>query len=82
MSSQLVEMSEDGVLIIPVQFRRKLRINAGDAVVVELADGGLKIHSVQTDVRMAQSIVNEFSPEKTSLVDEFLAERKIASDRD
>ena len=31
---------------------------------------------------MAQSIVNEFSPEKTSLVDEFLAERKIASDRD
>lgn len=82
MTSQAVKIVDGGKLIIPAQFRRKLGINIGDTVVVELADDGLHVRSLSASVRLAQSIVREFVPEDVSLADELIAERRAEAGRE
>ena len=82
MVSQSVKIVDGGKLIIPAQFRRKLGINTGDTVVVELAEDGLHVRSLSAAVRLAQGIVREFAPEDVSLADELLAERRVEAGRE
>jgi len=71
-----------GKLIIPAKFRRKLGINTGDTVVVELAEDGLHVRSLSAAVRRAQALVREFVPDEVSLADELIAERRAEGDRE
>jgi AbrB family looped-hinge helix DNA binding protein len=77
MSSQAVKIIDGGKLIIPAAFRRKLGIDTGDTVVIELGEDGLHVRSLSSAVRRAQEIVREFLPEGTDLADELIADRKI-----
>ena len=80
MTSQAVKIVDGGKLIIPAQFRRKLGINTGDTVVVELASDGLHVRSLSASVRLAQGIVREFVPDGINLADELIAERRAEAD--
>ena len=82
MTSQAVKIVDGGKLIIPAQFRRKLGINTGDTVVIELADDSLHVRSLSASVRLAQSIVREFAPDDVSLADELIAERRVEAGRE
>ena len=82
MVSQAVKIVDGGKLIIPAQFRRKLGINTGDTVMIELADDGLRVRSLSASVKLAQSIVREFVPEELSLADELIAERRVEAGRE
>jgi AbrB family looped-hinge helix DNA binding protein len=77
MSSQAVKIIDGGKLIIPAAFRRKLGIDTGDTVVIELGEDGLHVRSLSSAVRRAQEIVREFLPDGTDLADELIADRKI-----
>ena len=82
MASQAVKIIDGGKLIIPASFRRKLGIDTGDTVVVELGEDGLHVRSLSSAVRLAQEIVREFAPNDVSLADELLAERRIEAERE
>ena len=77
MTSQAVKIIDGGKLIIPAAFRRKLGIDTGDTVVIELDEDGLHVRSLSSAVRRAQQIVQEFVPDDVSLADELVAERRI-----
>jgi AbrB family looped-hinge helix DNA binding protein len=81
MTSQSVKIIEGGKLVIPARFRREMGIAPGDTVVVELADGELRIRSLSLAIKRAQAIVREFVPEDVSLADELIAERRAESNR-
>lgn len=81
MASQAVKIIEGGKLIIPAAFRRKLGIDTGDTVVVELAEDGLHVRSLSAAVRIAQQIVREFVPETDEPNDKPMGETPIETDR-
>jgi len=82
MASQAVKIIEGGKLIIPAAFRRKLGIDTGDTVVLELGEDGLHVRSLSSAVRRAQEIVREFVPDDVSLADDLIAERRVEAEHD
>jgi AbrB family looped-hinge helix DNA binding protein len=82
MASQAVKIIDGGKLIIPAAFRRKLGIDTGDTVVIELGEDGLHVRSLSSAVRRAQDIVREFVPDDVSLADELIAERRIEAEHE
>ena len=82
MTSQAVKIIDGGKLIIPASFRRKLGIDTGDTVVIELGEDGLHVRSLSSAVRRAQEIVSEFVPDGVSLADELIAERRVEAEHD
>ena len=82
MASQAVKIIDGGKLIIPAAFRRKLGIDIGDTVVIELGEDGLHVRSLSSAVRLAQDIVREFVPDEVSLADELIAERRIEAEHE
>jgi AbrB family looped-hinge helix DNA binding protein len=82
MASQAVKIIDGGKLIIPAAFRRKLGIDIGDTVVIELGEDGLHVRSLSSAVRRAQDIVREFVPDEVSLADELIAERRVEAEHE
>lgn len=82
MASQAVKIIDGGKLIIPAAFRRKLGIDIGDTVVIELGEDGLHVRSLSSAVRRAQDIVRAFVPDDVSLADELIAERRIEAEHE
>lgn len=74
MQSRAVKIVEGGKLIIPASFRREMEIGIGDTVVIELADGELRVRSRKADLRRLQYRVRQIgkreSPEWSSAADE------------
>ena len=82
MASQAVKIVDGGKLIIPAQFRRKLGIDVGDTVVVEMDEDGLHVRSLTSAVRQAQNIVRGFVPEDAHLADDLITERRAEAERE
>jgi AbrB family looped-hinge helix DNA binding protein len=82
MASQAVKIVDGGKLIIPAQFRRKLGIDVGDTVVVEMDEDGLHVRSLTSAVRHAQNIVRGFVPEDAHLADDLIVERRAEAERE
>ena len=82
MASQAVKIIDGGKLIIPASFRRKLGIDTGDTVVIEMDEDGLHVRSLSSAVRRAQEIIREFVPDEVSLADELIAERRAEAEHD
>ncbi|WP_244556901.1 AbrB/MazE/SpoVT family DNA-binding domain-containing protein [Fulvimarina manganoxydans] len=82
MSSQRVKIVEGGKLVIPAAFRRELGINPGDTVIVEMAEGELRVRSIPSAIRRAQELVKQFNPDGRSMVDELIADRRAEAERE
>ena len=82
MASQAVKIIDGGKLVIPASFRRKLGIEPGDTVVVELTEDGLRVRSLSAAVCVAQEIVRAVAPSSVSLADELIAERCAEAERE
>lgn len=82
MSSQAVKIIDGGKLIIPAAFRRKLGIDTGDTVVVELGEDGLHVRSLSSAVRRAQEIVRAFVPDEVDLAEELIEDRRAEAEHE
>lgn len=81
--AQSVKIIEGGKLVIPAAMRRKMGVERGDTVVVDLLpDGELRVRSLAAAVKRAQVIVGEFMTGEGSPVDELIAERRAAAERE
>jgi len=67
MSVHRARIAEGGRLVIPAELRRKLGLNPGDSVVIDIADGELRVRSLHAAVQRAQALVRRYIPAEVKL---------------
>ena len=81
MSSNVVQVSAGGRIVIPAVIRRKMSINTGDQVVLTWSDDSqeLRIASRKQRLQAALDLVKKYAKVQGSVVEELIAERRQAS---
>jgi AbrB family looped-hinge helix DNA binding protein len=74
-----LRVNENGRVVIPAAFRKALGIEVGDEVVLRIQDDELRITTQQHRIQRAQRRARKYLKPGTSMVDEFLAERREAA---
>ncbi|HTV56248.1 MAG TPA: AbrB/MazE/SpoVT family DNA-binding domain-containing protein [Terriglobia bacterium] len=74
-----VRVNENGRIVIPAPFRKALRINPGDEVVLRIEGDELLITTIKSRIERAQRLVRRHVKPSTSLVNELIAERREAA---
>lgn len=77
-----MKMSEGGRVVVPAEVRRALNLQEGDTVLIELVDGEARLYSRREQLRRAQALVRQYIPEGTSVVDDFITERRAEAKRE
>jgi AbrB family looped-hinge helix DNA binding protein len=74
-----MRINENGRVVIPASFRKRLGIRVGDEVVLQIQDDELRITTLKRNIERAQRLVRKHVKAGTSLVDELIAERREAA---
>jgi len=74
-----MRVNENGRVVIPASFRKRLGIRAGDEVVLQIQGDELRITTLKRNIERAQRLVRKHVKPGTSLVDELIAERREAA---
>jgi AbrB family looped-hinge helix DNA binding protein len=74
-----MRVNENGRVVIPASFRKRLGIRIGDEVVLQIEDDELRIMTLKRSIERAQRLVRKHVKPGTSLVDELIAERHEAA---
>lgn len=77
-----LKVNENGRVVIPVEFRRALGVDAGDEVILTWKDDEIRITTMQRRIQRAQRRARQYVKPGTSLVDELIAERREAAKRE
>lgn len=71
----------NGRTVIPVALREQLDIQNGDQLIWSVRDGALTAITRRAQLRSAQALFQKYVPRSApSVVDEFIAERRAASE--
>ena len=73
------KVTEGGRVVIPAEIRRQLGLQPGSEVVLSIANGELRIRSVQQAIEKAQELVRRHLGDGPSLADELIGERHEAA---
>ena len=76
MTEKMATLGKSGRLVIPVDLRRKLGIEAGDKVILRLDEEGLHVSTPAQALARAQAFVDRLGLEGRSLAAELVAERR------
>jgi antitoxin PrlF len=79
MATFRAKVTGGGRVVIPAEVRRQLGLRPGVEVVLDVADGELRIRSVQQAIESAQTLVRRYVRQETSLSAELIRERHEAS---
>jgi len=79
MTTHRAKVAEGGRVVIPAEIRRQLGFQPGVEVILNVADGELRIRSVRQDIERARELVRRHVGEGTSLADELISERHEAA---
>jgi antitoxin PrlF len=74
-----MRVNENGRVVIPASFRKRLGIRIGDEVVLQIEDDELRIITLERNIERAQRLVRKHVKPGISLVDELIAERREAA---
>ncbi len=74
-----MRVNENGRVVIPATFRKRLGIRIGDEVVLQIENDELRIITLKRNIERAQRLVRKHVKPGTSLVDELIAERREAA---
>lgn len=74
-----MRVNENGRVVIPASFRKRLGIRAGDELLVRMEDDELRITTLKRNIARAQRLVRKHVKSGASLVDELIAERREAA---
>ena len=79
--AQAVKIIDGGKMVIPAEMRRRMGIERGDTVVVEMTpEGELRVRPLSAAIKQAQAIVRGFAKNRESLAEALIRERKKASE--
>ena len=76
------QVGTDGRVLIPAPFRQALGIEGGGHVLMRFEDGELRLISRDAAIARTQELVAKYVPEKVSLVDALLSERRREVERE
>lgn len=81
MTSLAINVSQGGRVVIPIEIRQKMGINVGDQVLLDWSDktGELRLLTRKQRLKNAQKLAQKYADPKTSIVDEFIEERRKAA---
>jgi bifunctional DNA-binding transcriptional regulator/antitoxin component of YhaV-PrlF toxin-antitoxin module len=82
MNVQRGKIVSGGRLQLPVDFRRALGLGDGDAVVMEMKDGELRVRPYREALARAREILRQYIPEDVILSEELIADRRAEAERD
>jgi AbrB family looped-hinge helix DNA binding protein len=74
-----MRVNQNGRVVIPASFRKRLGIQVGDEVVLRIEDDELRISTLKRNIEQAQTLVRKHVKAGKSLVDELIAERREAA---
>src|SRR5260370_25100884 len=74
-----MRVNENGRVVIPASFRKRLGIRVGDEVVLQIHDDELRITTLKRNIERAQRLFRKHVKPGTSLVDELISERPAAA---
>ena len=74
-----MRVNENGRVVIPASFRKRLGIRAGDEVFLQIQGDELRITTLKRNIERAQRLVRKHVKPGTSLVEELIAERREAA---
>lgn len=77
-----LKVNENGRVVIPVEFRRALGVDAGDEVILSWKDDEIRITTMQRRIERAQRHVRQYVKPGVSLVDELIADRRREAARE
>lgn len=75
-------INQNGRVVIPAAFRKRLGMRSGDEVLLRIEDEELRISTLRRNIERAQKLVRKQVKTKRSLVDELIAERREAARRE
>lgn len=78
----MVRLGKSGRLVIPVEFRRELGIDAGDEIIVRLDEEGLHLSTPAQALARAQSYVASLEIGGRDLAAELISERRLEAHRE
>jgi len=81
MTEVCVRLGENGRLVIPAEFRRRLGLKPGDPLVLRLDQDGVVIESRRAAVRAAQRMIREQVPRGELLTERLFAMRRAENTR-
>ncbi len=76
MRTNTARMGKSGRLVIPVELRRKLGVEAGDELILHLDEQGLHVSTPALALVRAQAFVKGLGLEGRNLAAELVAERR------
>ena len=82
MDSARGKVAEGGAIVIAARYREALGLQVGDAVLLRLEDGELRVYTFDQAVRRAQAIVRQYIPEGRLLSEELITERRREAERE
>lgn len=74
-----MRVNENGRVVIPASFRKRLGIHIGDEVILRIANDELRITTLKRNIERAQRLVRKHVKPGASLVDELIRERRQAA---
>jgi AbrB family looped-hinge helix DNA binding protein len=75
-------LNENGRIVIPAEIRKRMGLDAGDALVMTLEDGVLRIESQRTKIRQIQDDFKKFTKPGSRASDELVADRREEAGRE
>ncbi len=77
-----VAIGEGGRVVIPAPYRQALNLKEGDEIILQLADGELRLLTPLEALRRAQELVRRYVPTGRSLAEELIEDRRQEARRE
>jgi AbrB family looped-hinge helix DNA binding protein len=72
-------VNQNGRVVIPAAFRKRLGICVGDELELRIEEDELRISTLRHNIARAQRLIRKHVKRGSSLVDELIAERRQAA---
>lgn len=75
-------IQENGRVVLPAELRKILGLSKGDKVLIEAEGDEVKLTTARLRRKRAQGIARKYARPGVSVVDEFLAEKRVEAERE
>jgi AbrB family looped-hinge helix DNA binding protein len=82
MSVHIVKLSKEGRILIPAAIRTGLGLSEGSQLGIRIDNGEIRLFDKSQALRKAQALALKYKKTDESVVDEFLAERRVQAARE
>ncbi|MCE7030962.1 AbrB/MazE/SpoVT family DNA-binding domain-containing protein [Jiella avicenniae] len=75
-------MQENGRVVLPADLRKSLGLSKGDKVLIEAEGDEVRLTTARLRRKKAHAIASKYARPGVSVVDEFLAEKRVEAERE